>query len=68
MQRVALAVGVGVLRLGRPGPLDLVQRRLGEEDVALLDHLGMNRNSSVSSSVRMCWPSTSASAISTILW
>ncbi len=28
----------------------------------------MNRNSSVSSRVRMCWPSTSASAISTILW
>src|SRR6478752_10514356 len=28
----------------------------------------MNRNNSVSSSVEMCWPSTSASAISTILW
>ena len=28
----------------------------------------MYRNSSVSSSVVMCWPSTSASAMSTILW
>src|SRR6478735_3215248 len=28
----------------------------------------MNRNNRVSSSVEMCWPSTSASAISTILW
>src|SRR5215831_7783246 len=28
----------------------------------------MNRNSSVSSSVVMCWPSTSASAIRMILW
>ncbi|COW31854.1 Uncharacterised protein [Mycobacterium tuberculosis] len=28
----------------------------------------MNRNNNVNNSVEICWPSTSASAISTILW
>ncbi len=65
-QAVAFAVGVGELGLAAL-PLQLVQRRLREEDVAVLDQRLMNRNSSVSSSVEMCWPSTSASAISTIL-
>jgi hypothetical protein len=47
--------------------LDLVERRLGDIDVAVLDQLGIWRKKKVKSRVRIWAPSTSASVMMMIL-
>ena len=76
-QHAVLEAGVDQVVLERPlvlevllglAALDLVERRLGDVDVAALDQLRICRKKKVSSSVRIWAPSTSASVMMMILW